>query len=279
MDEIEAIRTRVAWTGWDDHRFFGHWVFGELMGNESYTGLLALAVTGRRMPREDCAMLDDLAGAVTIAEPRIWALKTARFVAAFGGTLSACCVANLCLEQSAIGPWTARSVAQSLVALRAALGNGPPDREDVRREVLALLAAKKRLVGFGVPFRPYDERLRALALCVGKRQRDRLPFWTLQGMVCDVLRRERGLEPNIGIGLAAVCLDLGLSPDEIAPLVVALMQHLIYANAVEGARQAPALLRRLPDGCIDYVGTPPRESARAIALRPARAASPDPRCS
>jgi hypothetical protein len=79
----------------------------------------------------------------------------------------------------------------------------------------------------------------------------------------DALRREKRLEPNIGIGSAAVCLDLGLAPDEIAPLVVALMQHLIFANAVEGARQAPAALRHLPDDRIDYVGKPPRRSARA----------------
>ena len=262
-DAIEAIKTRVAWTGWDDHKFCGHWAFAELAGNESYTGLLALAVTGRRLSRENCSMLDDLAGSVTMAEPRIWTLKAARLVAAYGGTLSACCEANLCLVGDVIGPWPTRDAARSLVTLRAALEGRLSDPEAVTHETLSLLAARKRLVGFGVPFRAYDERLRALARCVEKRGRDHLPFWTLQTMVSNVLWRERGAKPNIVIGLAAVCLDLGLAPDEIAPLVVALMQHLIFANAVEGARQAPAALRRLPDDRIDYVGKPPRKSARA----------------
>jgi hypothetical protein len=262
-DEIEAIRTRVAWTGWDDHKFCGHWAFAELAGNESYTGLLALAITGRRLSRDHCAVLDDLAGVMTMAEPRIWATKALRLVAAFGGTLSACCAANLCLEGNVVGPWTTTRAARSLLSLSSSLGGRLSDPEAVRRETLTLLAAQKRLTGFGVPFRPYDERLRALVRCVEKRGRDRLPFWTLQVAMSDVLRREKGLEPNIGIGSASVCLDLGLSPDEIAPLVVALNQHLIYANAVEGARQAPSVLRRLPDERIEYVGRPPRRSARA----------------
>jgi hypothetical protein len=261
--EIEAIKTRVAWAGWDDHKFCGHWAFAELMGHESYTGLLALAITGRRLPHDQCVMLDDLAGAMTVAEPRIWGPKAARLAAAFGGTLAACCAATLCLEGSAVGPWTTTRAARNLLALRSALEGRRSDPEAVRRETLALLAAQKRLVGFGVPFRPYDERLRALARCVEKRERDRLPFWTLQVAMSDALRREKGLEPNIGIGTAAVCLDLGLAPDEIAPLAVALNQHLIYASAVEGARQAPAALRHLPDDRIDYVGRPPRKSPRA----------------
>jgi len=262
-DEIEAIKTRVAWAGWDDHKFCGHWAFAELAGKESYTGLLALAITGRRLPRDHCTMLDDLAGAMTVAEPRIWGPKAARLAAAFGGTLSACCAANLCLEGSVVGPWTTKHAARNLLALRSSLEGRLSDPEAVTRETLALLTAQKRLVGYGVPFRPYDERLRALARCVEMRGRDRLPFWTLQVAMSDVLRREKGLEPNIGIGTAAVCLDLGLSPDEIAPLAVALNQHLIYANAVEGARQAPAVLRHLPDDSIDYVGRSPRKSARA----------------
>lgn len=264
-DDIEAICTRVAWTGWDDHKFCGHWAFAELAGHESFTSLLALAITGRRLPSEHCAMLDDMAACVTMAEPRIWTLKTGRLVAAFGNVLAACCAANLCMVGDLIGPWATHHAALTLVALRTALGEHGTDPVAVKREALALIANNRRPVGFGVPFRPYDERLRALAQCVEKRGRDRLPFWTLQTLVSDALRREKGLEPNIVFGLAAVCLDLGLSPDEIAPLVVALMQHLIFANAVEGARQAPAVLRRLPDDSIEYVGTPPRRSARAEA--------------
>jgi hypothetical protein len=75
-------------------------------------------------------------------------------------------------------------------------------------------------------------------------------------------RQLKGLEPNIGLGVAAACLDLGFRPREIALLGVALAQTDFLANAVEGSEQQPSVLRRLPDDCVVYAGKPPRESPR-----------------
>jgi hypothetical protein len=38
---------------------------------------------------------------------------------------------------------------------------------------------------------------------------------------------------------------------------------VFLANAVEGAAQAPAVLRKLPDSSIEYIGTPPRSYPKA----------------
>ena len=50
---LPVIPTRSAHWGWDEHQYFGHAVFGELAGNESLTGMVALSVLGRRLERAD----------------------------------------------------------------------------------------------------------------------------------------------------------------------------------------------------------------------------------
>ncbi len=41
------------------------------------------------------------------------------------------------------------------------------------------------------------------------------------------------------------------------------MQNVIVANAVEGAAQAPSVLRKLPAETVCYKGAPPRRSPRS----------------
>ena len=61
MTEPTAIETHSAHWGFDDHRYFGYAAFGELLGQESLTGLNALSILGRRLPPDVCAVLDDAA--------------------------------------------------------------------------------------------------------------------------------------------------------------------------------------------------------------------------
>jgi hypothetical protein len=83
--------------------------------------------------------------------------------------------------------------------------------------------------------------------------------------IAAVVTRERRAEPNIAMAMAAAFLDLGLQVHEVGPLCTALLQHMFFAHAVEGARQAPGVLQRLPDRCIDYAGRGARQSPRALA--------------
>jgi len=69
------LRTRSAHWGYEEHQYFGHAVFAELRGKESLSGLTALSVLGRRLSREACALLDEAAVCLTLADPRIWPLK------------------------------------------------------------------------------------------------------------------------------------------------------------------------------------------------------------
>jgi hypothetical protein len=119
-----------------------------------------------------------------------------------------------------------------------------------------------RLIGFGVPFRPEDERVRMLRECLVRRGRTGLPYWRTLEAASGAARVLRNLEPNIGLAVAAACLDLGFTPRQISLVCVALGQTDYVANAVEGGEQRPAVLRRLPDAAIEYVGKANRTSPR-----------------
>ena len=262
-----VIHTRVAIALHTEHFFRGHRLFGELAGRESVTGLVALAVSGRRLDPAACAMLDDLAVVTSVADPRIWPLKMSRVLASYGSVVLGCFGASLCLEELIIGPWSGGLAARWLSDLAGELGPRVGDDDAVRDAVRQRLARGERIPGFGVPLREFDERLVALRACVERRGRSNGRHWALMDSVIRTVRDGQGPEPNTNLGIAAVTLDLGFEPDEISPLMVFMSQILFIANALEGAQQRSAFLRDMPREHVRYVGAPPRESPRALASR------------
>jgi hypothetical protein len=121
--------------------------------------------------------------------------------------------------------------------------------------------------GFGTPFRAYDERLVAFRECMRNREREDLPYWRTMTAIVDPIRNALGVEPNIGLGVAAAFLDLGIPVEAVGPLALALMSHMFLAHAVEGAKDASEVLRELPLASIRYVGRPSRTSPRFDAAR------------
>jgi hypothetical protein len=258
---LPPLSTGVGHAEWGDNRYFGFSVGTELAGAETLTGLVALATTGRRLTPPERAVLDDIAVTMTVGDARVWPLKMTRVVSSYGGSLAAVAAANVCLEEAYVGHWTSGEAAALLSALRA---EAPELTIEAMREPLdRRLRAGARLVGFGVPFRPEDERVRMLRDCLARRGRVALPHWRTLEAASGAARLLRGLEPNIGLGVAAACLDLGFSSRQISLLCVALGQTDYVANAVEGADQSPPVLRRLPDKSVEYVGKANRTSARA----------------
>lgn len=251
-----TLTTRVGRADHGGNIYFGHRVEEELLGNQSTTSLLVLAVTGRLATAEQLDVLNDVAVVLGAADPRIWLFKATRLGSAYGGMVAGVVAGNLCLHRASIGHLTASNAAALLVELSAA------ERDALPSTVEAALEAK-RLVGFGVPFREQDERAVALALRLEAQGRTTLPFYRLLQSVAPIMRAARGLEPNLGATLAACFLDLGFAPHEVGPIVFALGQHAFLANAIEGAEQAPAVLQRLPEEHIAYVGAAPRVSPRA----------------
>jgi hypothetical protein len=259
------LSTRCAHWGWDEHQYFGHAVFEELVGHESFMGLTALSVLGRRLSPECCDVLQDLAVAMSMADPRIWPLKLTRLIAAYGAAVPAAAAGLLIQQGARIGPWVCPHAAHALVSFHAAIAGRADDDELVQSVVGDYLRTHAFVWGFGTPFRARDERLVAFRDCVRRRGRDQLPHWQTMDAVATATHRLRKVEPNIALAVAAACLDMGLTEAEIGPVAITLAQHMFFANAVEGAQQAPALLRHLPDTHIAYTGRSARPSPRATS--------------
>ena len=133
-------------------------MFAELTGKESLASLVALSVTGRLLPPDCIGLIDDVAGAVTLADPRIWPLKLTRLIASYGSTMPAVAAGLLMEEEARIGPWACVHAAHTLLELRATLGQDLDDPVRVNDTVTRLLGDSDFVWGFGTPFRAYDER-------------------------------------------------------------------------------------------------------------------------
>jgi hypothetical protein len=260
-----VIPTRVAKHLLGDNMYFGHRALADLLERETSTGLMFMAALGRRPTDAEREAVDAVAVILTSADGRIWPLKLGRLVASYGGTLAGWCAALLTMEGQRLGPWIIGYAARDLLELRAAVGERVDDDEAVADEARRLFERKRRISGLGVPLRTHDERYVALEAWMRGKGRDRLPFWRLQAILATHARQVENLAPNVGLGVAALLLDLGCSPEEISALVTFVNQNVFAANAFEAARQRAPEMQRLPEECVSYVGVSPRSSPRAEA--------------
>ncbi len=255
MSEDE-IRTRVALADWKEHRFFGHAVFAELVGNTSLTALYSLAVTGRMPQKETVRVLDEMAATLTVADPRIWPLKVSRIAACLGQPILGWCFGALSQDRALIGADVPREAAKWLQRYAAARAAGE-SRESLLRTVIG---DRNYLVGFGVPVRSIDERVECLKKRLRILRRDDLPHWCSFMEVAEAIRDRPRMVPNIAGACAAILLDCGYSPLEVGNLVPVLPQHTFVANAVEASTQRSHLLLRLPLKDVSYEGPSARKS-------------------
>lgn len=263
--------THVGLAAEGDNLFRGFSVLRDLAGREGFWTAMSLAVGGPRLEAEAAGVLDDITICVLAADPRIWPLKATRLAAGHGSDVLGVSVGMMAADGAAIGPKMVGRTAEFLHMLTHA-AEGRPER--VADVLDAHLGAGKKVYGFGVPFRPADERLDALRLRIRARGRDGLRYWSIMEAASARVMETLQLPPNIASGAAAATLDLGLEPEQIAALQWAFFTPCFWANACEGARQRAAVLLRLPEHVIEYVGTPPRQSPRAAAAREAARSSP-----
>jgi hypothetical protein len=249
------VVTRVARACWDDHRYCGH-TLTELVGHETFLGLTFMAATGRRATGEERALLDALTVATAAADPRIWPLRITRLVAAYGSTTAGFVAGQLCVENEAIGPWVTGPAGELLTSARDTVG--ALDDAAFDAAATAWLGTRRRLAGYGVAFREQDERLGNVAAYLERSGRAGLPFWRTLQRLSVVVLRERGLRPNISMGVAAALLDTGITPPQAQVLINLSAANTFYANAIEGARQRSEVLRVLPVDSVRYVGRGPR---------------------
>lgn len=233
---MNPIETRVAHTGADELRLHGYRVFAQLLGRTTAAQALILGMTGVLLDGEDIAIVDDIVTAMSSADPRLWPFKVTRVASAHGSAAAGLAATLLAGEG---GMYGSNRLAASATWLSALARHSLSDDE-------LLAAIRESAAGFGVLYRVRDERLVALSAQVVKRQRHDLPHWRLCARAIELARRELQLEAHVYLALAALCLDLGFPPDTVAALGFILLFHDALANAVEGAAQAPRVLRELP---------------------------------
>jgi hypothetical protein len=256
VSAVEPIVTHVGHYSTDELRFRGRRVFAELLGRSTIAQIIVLGLSGKTLEGEQALLIDDIITAMSSADPRLWPFKITRLASAFGvGTFGV--GATLIGSHGGIfGGNRMASAARWLVDLHAGGGNTISDDE-----IDAALARGGQ--AFGVLHRARDERLEALMRQVAKRGRDGLPFVRLCAQAMRVARERHKTEAHVYLGIAALCLDLGLSPEQIGMIALVNLFLVALANATEGALQQSAALQRLPTACVDYQGVGPRRSPLA----------------
>lgn len=252
-------RQRVGHIGDTDNRFCGGAVFAQLAAEvEHPTDLLLRGLGVPTLSADDREVVRCMTLAATSADARVWPLKLTRLLAAYGNPYAGHYGAQLGAFGERMGPGATTRAATALAALATVVGDALEDPDVVTRAVTTHLAAHQRIVGFGVPFRPHDERLRGLRQLLAGHPATRRPRWRLHDAVIVVMRREHQLEPNILWPLAALMLDLGVAPARTSLLASLLTTHVFAAHAVEAAADDGVLLRELPAAAVTYRGRPPR---------------------
>lgn len=250
-----TLKTSVGRAEEGENHFRGRRVGEELAGRATQWSAVALAVGHRELDAKQAALLDDLVVCSLAADPHIWPLKVTRIVSAFGRPVPAVVAGMLSTAGGFMGWGTYAPAARLLVRLGEA--------RDIRASVLEELEERSHLPGFGVAFRAEDERAVAFRSCAHQRGATKGRYWTVLEVAEEVMR-SRGAPANIAAVTAAALLDLGFDPTQIHAIGPLLLLPNYLANAVEGAAQAPELLRRLPADTIDDRTPAPRKSPRAL---------------
>jgi citrate synthase len=257
---MRRLWTRVAKTGWGDHRFEGYAVYGDLLGRTSVSQVLALCM-GVKLDAEEGALLDEMVVSMLLADPHIWPLKLTRVAGAYGeSTMTGLAAGLLALEGGVTGSGAAGPMSawlHHLVQIESTAAS---------EEIQAFVASGQCLPGFGVPARKVDERVVALSRCLVARGRQELPHWVMWTQIVEHSRK-RGVEPNIASAFSAAALDLGFLPGRVEALLAMAVLPCLLSNAVEGAEQRPEILRNAPREDLEYRGQVRRDSRRAIDSR------------
>lgn len=251
----EPIRTNVGWALHGDNLFRGRSVAGDLDGKTTSWSALCLGLGHRTLTAEETTFLDDLAVAITAADPRIWPLKVAWLVGCYGSSFAAMAAAHQFLADAGMGPAVASSVGKLWRDLDAELAVAPNLRDGLVSFIARRKAAGDLPPGFGlVPGRPRDERIALIDGVVRRHDRTTYRFYALMRRAAPILEQSCGMQVNLMGALSACLLDLGLTVEQLGPTACVAMSPTLWANAFESARLKPRQLQCLPLATVHYVG-------------------------
>jgi hypothetical protein len=215
--------------------------------------MLVCGITGRIHDDEDILIVGDILTAMSSADPRVWPFKITRLAASYGSAASAVGVTLVASQGAIFGATKFQEIAEVLVDLHRRIVNEAIDDD----QLLSILQPGKP--GFGVLYGRYDARFDALLQQAAKRGREHRPFMQVCRRAAQIARTKLNVEPHVFVAIAALCLDMGMTPYQAGVFGMVPLFHDGVANATEGALQQPAVLRRLPAAAIRYEGRARRE--------------------
>ncbi len=259
--EDGPLMTHVGRALWAEHLLFGKNMYRDIVPLGAVQ-LLPLFIGGITLPPAEAEVFSRFCVCTCITDPHIWPLKIARLGSSYGRMVPGVVTGALLQESSRIGAAPTSGSAHWLLALIAEVGADPSDAVLFER-LEHIITTQKLLPGFGVPFRDVDERVEAVRRVVNEAGFENRPHWKLFVRVAHWIALNKRIAPNLASATAALLLDLGFAPDDTGTVIFILVLLTQFANAVEGAKQAPRLMRALGEETVVYAGEPPRLSSRA----------------
>ena len=148
-----------------------------------------------------------------------------------------------------------------------------PEPCDVGRRAGRRAPPRGRAAGFGVVFRPRDERVDGIRACLETRKRAGGRYWRLADAMDALITHKRTFH-STSRWRAPPCCSTSAFRTPIRLWMSLYLDACFFANVAEESELESECLRRLPDSCVEYVGREPRLSPRAEAKRTLDSQSP-----
>lgn len=258
---MQSIDTRVGLIVDGDNRFFGRSAYGDWCDRMTSACDGILVALGVRDPSPLSREALRLAMLGTMSpDARVWPLKLSRLLASHGDPLAGFFGAQLVSAGKVMGPGAALHAARALKFIGDAAGEAATDEQVAAAAAAWKVQCGGRVGGFGVPFRPVDERrVHMLRLAAGTPSAEGR-YYRLHERVVAALHP---LRPNCALTIAALFLDAGIEAERAGIALAVMMSHVFLAHAIEGAAQDGERLHGLPAAAVEYRGAPRRHSRGA----------------
>lgn len=265
------IRTDVGAAGFGDNFVRGRSVRDALFGRASRWSLLMRFVDGPELDPSDAAFLEDVLVATVAPDPRIWPIKVAWLVGAYGEWSAGNVAAQTTLAGTQmLGSRSCAAAFPTVSAFVAMHRDGGDFAGRVVAWVRARWDAGESVWGFGVAGgggRPRDERVALVDRAALRHGRAHRPHYRASMDAAAAISAATGRHPNLALPSAAIGLDLGLDETRLDLLMLQLLEPQLLGNAYESARIRAPSLQELSGEHITYQGLAPRRSPRSKEAR------------
>jgi hypothetical protein len=212
-----------------DHALRGRYLFADVVGQRSFFQTAVYAITGLELPARHAQLLEQIGNANLQADVGAWPLAVTRRVAARGGNYAEAVVGGMAMMSAPVlAGAAAADCARFLLRVDAAQDEG----RVVADVVTDVLARRERVMGFGRPMVPIDERVAMMQTLLVEYGRDRHHYVTLLREVAEAFYAQKGLRTSSAAWAAAVLLDFGMTPIQVQAVCNFWVSVCVYAQAV-----------------------------------------------